>query len=191
MGAVAHAALGGLHLVEDFVSEAEEEALLAGATPSSPAGAAQLQRPALGQRWGAKTDLRLRSVQRGEPLPAALLALCARMRALPSSPLARWGANEANALSYTRAEGRHIAAHCGDRQLSGDVIVNLSLAADATMTYDHDRARAAAGARAAAAPLAAIRRATCASTGDTPSTTRTCPPPARVSITFRRAKLPP
>ena len=192
--AVAHAALGGLHIVEDFVSEAEEVALLAWCDAEQPGWRLRnFNGPALGQKWGAKTDLRLRSVQRGEPLPAALLALCARMRALPSSPLAHWEANEANALSYTRAEGHHIAAHCDDRQLSGEAIVNLSLSAESTMTYDHDRDRARPPVR-----VLLPRRSLQIQTGDVRFNWRHAihnadlpPTGRRVSITFRRAKLSP
>ena len=76
-----------------------------------------------------------------ETVPAVLLAATARMRTLPGAPLGGWEANEANALSYTASEGHHLSAHCDDRQLSGDTLVNLSLGGDATMEYTHDRDR--------------------------------------------------
>ena len=55
------------------------------------------------------------------------------------SPLAGFEANEANALKYIRADGHYLGAHVDDRQLSGEVIVNLSLAGDAVMLYTHDK----------------------------------------------------
>ncbi len=137
------------------------------------------------------TDLRLRTVHLGDEMPPVLRALTARMRALPASPISEWEANEANALSYTKAEGHHISPHCDDRQLSGDTLVNLSLAADATMEYTHDRDRSRRPVR-----VLLPRRSLQIQTGDVrfnwrhainnadlPSTGR------RVSITFRRAKL--
>ena len=88
-------------------------------------------------------------------------------------------------------------AYCGtpgdDRQLSGDVIVNLSLAADATMTYEHDRERARPPVR-----VLLPRRSLQIQTGDVRFNWRHAihnadlpPTGRRVSITFRRAKLPP
>ena len=63
-------------------------------------------------------------------MPEQLLQLARRMRSLapPLPPMANFKPNEANALDYRRAQGHYISAHCDDRQLSGDVLANLSLA---------------------------------------------------------------
>ena len=43
----------------------------------------------------------------------------------------RFRPNGANAIDYNKAAGHEITAHCDDRQLSGDILANLSLAGDA------------------------------------------------------------
>ena len=43
--------------------------------------------------------------------------------------------NEANAISYERAKGHFLKSHVDDRQLSKEVIANLSLAGDCIMTF--------------------------------------------------------
>ena len=47
--------------------------------------------------------------------------------------------NEANAIDYRKSEGHSLEPHCDDRQLSGKILVNLCLCADAVMTYTRDR----------------------------------------------------
>ena len=123
--------LEGLYLVKEFVTEAEEASLLAWLDGEVPGW--QLRHfngPAYGMRWGVLTDLRRRTVVAGSPMPPALLALTARMRLVPSSPLfGSFEANEANALKYVRGEGHYLGAHCDDRQLSGEVLGALLLLA--------------------------------------------------------------
>ena len=122
-------------------------------------------------------------------MPPQLDALAARMQLVAPSALGDFWPNEANALDYDRAAGHHIAAHCDDRQLSGEVLVNLSLCGDAFMTYTHDRK-----------PLPPVRvrlprRSLQIQTGDVRFNWRhaienadLCGP-RRVSITFRRAAV--
>jgi alkylated DNA repair dioxygenase AlkB len=50
-----------------------------------------------------------------------------------------WRPNQANAISYTKAKGHYLGAHCDDRQLSGLILCNLSLGCDAVMTYTNDK----------------------------------------------------
>eukprot|EP01052_Picozoa_sp_SAG31_P004285 SAG31_NODE_176_length_21334_cov_12.211067_14_plen_126_part_00 len=59
------------------------------------------------------------------------------MRAAGGS-LSHFRPNEANAIEYVPGKGHHLAPHCDDRRLSGDVIATLSLACDAYMTYELD-----------------------------------------------------
>ena len=128
-------------------------------------------------------------------MPSVLLALTARMRALGGSvggggPLAAFEANEANALKYVRSEGHYLGPHVDDRQLSGDIIVNLSLAGDTVMTYQHDKERERPAVRV---PLP--RRSLQIQTGDVRFSWRhgiakEDLPDLRVSVTFRRSKEP-
>ncbi|EOD19305.1 hypothetical protein EMIHUDRAFT_450175 [Emiliania huxleyi CCMP1516] len=187
----AHAVLRGLFLVHDFVTEEEEAALLQWMDGQQPGWRLRhFNGPALGMRWGATTDLRRRSVTLGAPMPPPLLALTARMRTLPvPSPLAGFEANEANALRYVRAEGHFLGPHCDDRQLSGDTLVNLSLAGEATMTYAHDRDGSRPPVR-----VRLPRRSLQIQTEDvrfnhTHGIAAEDLPELRVSVTFRRAKL--
>ena len=127
-------------------------------------------------------------------MPPILLALAARMRALDGVPLAAFEPNEANALCYRAADGHYLGAHCDDRQLSGDTLVNLSLAGDAVMSYTHDRAAARRPAVRVHLPRRSLQVQTAdvrfnyahgIANADLPANGR------RVSITFRCAKLTP
>ena len=131
-------ALPGHFLVPDFVSPEEELALVAELdaiappwTPSSFNGAHS------GKRWGVECDLARRVVRPARlEMPASLERLAARMRALGHPALANFRPNEANAISYRRDAGHRLDPHVDDRQLSGDVLVNLSLRGDCVMTYE-------------------------------------------------------
>ena len=47
--------------------------------------------------------------------------------------------NEANANSYERDKGHRLTAHFDDRQLSGEILVNLSLCSSCIMTFEKVR----------------------------------------------------
>jgi alkylated DNA repair protein alkB family protein 4 len=131
-------ALPGHFLVPDFVSPEEELELVAELdaiappwTPSAFNGAHS------GKRWGVECDLTRRVVRPARlEMPASLERLAARMRALGHPALANFRPNEANAISYRREAGHRLDLHVDDRQLSGDVLVNLSLRGDCVMTYE-------------------------------------------------------
>ena len=111
--------------------------------------------PSRGKRWGVITDLRKRTVSPARvPVPAPLAALAQRMVAAAPTLIPTFNPNGCNAIDYVKAAGHEITAHCDDRQLSGDILANLSLAGDAVMTYTSDREKEATGEGAAAAPLA-------------------------------------
>ena len=76
-----------------------------------------------------------------DPLPPPLLAIANRMTSLAPHLLegGSWRPNQANAISYTKARGHYLGAHCDDRQLSGLILCNLSLGCDSVMTYRNDR----------------------------------------------------
>jgi len=68
------------------------------------------------------------------PFPDWLEPIVRRIRSrIPQ--LARYAPNEVNAIWYERERGDCLSAHVDQRDLSGDVIINLSLAGACTMTY--------------------------------------------------------
>ena len=70
-----------------------------------------------------------------------MLAIAERMALLAPELLEHgtWRPNQCNAISYTKAKGHFLGAHCDDRQLSGIILCNLSLGCDSFMTYRNDR----------------------------------------------------
>ena len=144
----------GLFLIEDFVSAEEEAALIAWIDadiwqPAATSVGAPL--PPRTSRWAASTwntpgagnegkswgaanragaSGRLATVS-FDPLPLPLLAVAERMAAIAPELLdgGAWRPNQANAISYTKAKGHYLGAHCDDRQLSGLILCNLSLGA--------------------------------------------------------------
>ena len=50
------------------------------------------------------------------------------MHGVADGVLRRFAPNEANAIEYERAAGMELLPHCDDRQMSSDILVNLSLA---------------------------------------------------------------
>jgi len=136
-----HPELPGQLQVPDFVSEEEEAALLAMCEREPPAWhSSHVNGTYRGKGWGVVTDLRTRMVSGPKwPLPLPLVALGRRIQAVLGRVAAGWQVNEANALEYTR--GAHaLRPHVDDRQLSGPLIITLSLAGRAVMTFAKDRA---------------------------------------------------
>ena len=138
--------LRGLAVVEDFITEGEEAALLQ-CLDSEADGAPWRERDfngkAYGKAWGVRTNLATRKMSPpAVPMPAPLLPIIERMRT--QVPLLRgFTPNEANAIDYRRRRGHSLTAHCDDRQLSGAILVNLCLAGSAVMTYSRDTSAAA------------------------------------------------
>jgi len=131
------AELPGLYLIEEFLSEAEEEALVAYLDGDEGHGhifeKGVFNGPSRGKKWGVRTDLRSREfLPPLHAMPEALRFVAERMRAVAATPLARssggggGGArslmlqpsrcppllgffpNEANALSYHKAENHRL-----------------------------------------------------------------------------------
>ena len=67
--------------------------------------------------------------------PDVIRTLAPVMKKLQGKP--RFVPNEANANKYIKADGHMLQPHYDDRQLSGPVLANLSLAGAAVMTYDN------------------------------------------------------
>jgi hypothetical protein len=74
-------------------------------------------------------------------MPPAILTVVEKIRRCDLAALRDFAPNEANAIDYDRAAGMHLLPHVDDRQMSSDVLVNLSLAGDCTMTYSQEGRR--------------------------------------------------
>jgi alkylated DNA repair dioxygenase AlkB len=138
---IPHPQLKGQYTIEDFITEAEEECLLQFLDSEQPLWKkSNFNGPHSGKAWGVKTDLKKRTVREGDlAMPAPLLDLVPRMKALAHPLLADWRPNEANAIDYRRQLGHFLGAHVDDRNLSGKVLCNLSLAAPCYMTYTQEK----------------------------------------------------
>ena len=145
--------LPGLILVPDFISEEEEEGILAfldSPHTQPPWKLSSFNGRHLGRRWGVGTKLGCAgggSSLAGDtecfsppthPMPELLRPVIVRMRERVRA-LNEFRPNEANAIEYRAELGHFLAAHCDDRRLSGAILVNLSLAGDAVMTYQLDQ----------------------------------------------------
>mmetsp|Transcript_2872 Transcript_2872/g.9390 ORF Transcript_2872/g.9390 Transcript_2872/m.9390 type:complete len:321 (-) Transcript_2872:86-1048(-) len=146
--AQAHPTLVGQYLIPNFVSPAEEAAILSwlgrpGERECAPAWRLrEFNGRAYGKAWGVRTDLRARTqMVPAHPMPSQLRAVASRMgeavRAVTGT--AGWRPTEANAILYRRQEGHSLTAHVDDRALSGDVLCNLCLAGSAVMTYTREQ----------------------------------------------------
>ena len=154
--------LPGHFVVENFVTTAEETALVAFLNDRRRSGVwkpSTFNGKHLGKKWGVEVDLKRRTVASPgrRPMPPELLAIAARLRDLAAEDLAAGGEsrrampraasravatfapNEANAIDYRRALGMELEPHCDDRQMSSGVLVNLSLLGDCVMTYAPDK----------------------------------------------------
>lgn len=133
--------LRGHFLIENFITEEEEERIVRflddDVVPwkdSSFNGAHQ------GKRYGVEVNLLKRTVDPAKnPLPKILRDLVIARFASAHETLRNFTPNECNAINYRKDLGSELTAHCDDRQLSSDLLVNLSLMGDCTMTYIHDK----------------------------------------------------
>eukprot|EP00249_Psilotum_nudum_P005933 c19334_g1_i1 orf=204-1418(+) len=92
-----------------------------------------------GKAYGAVTDLKRRKVQPAVfEMPSFLDPIIERMNA--SIPcLKEFCPNEMNSIEYCKEEGHWLKPHVDDRQLSGNILVNLSLCGACKMTYERER----------------------------------------------------
>ena len=87
-------------------------------------------------------DLKRRTVSpASRPLPHLVQAVADKMSATQHQALRQFEPNEANAICYDKAAGCELLPHVDDRQMSTDLIVNLSLLCDCVMTYVEDAGR--------------------------------------------------
>lgn len=148
----------GLFLYEDFITQEEEIEILAQLEDGTNQHQhnwkpSQFNGRHYGKRWGVHCNLRDRRVHAAEhELPhfvthivlPKLQQLLLRPSTTSSGTIAaaaaanalkNWKPNEANAIDYRRIDGHFLVAHVDDRQLSKEVIANLSLAGDCFMTF--------------------------------------------------------
>ena len=124
------------------------------------------------------------------------------MSATQHQALRQFEPNEANAISYDKAAGCELLPHVDDRQMSTDLIVNLSLLCDCVMTYLGERvvttthASQRCAARAKKVDVFLPRRSLQVQSGPTRYNfahsirNENLQGPRRVSITFRRSRTP-
>ncbi|MCO5561098.1 hypothetical protein L7F22_014719 [Adiantum nelumboides] len=92
-----------------------------------------------GKAYGLNTDLGKRCAR---PvifeMPKVLMPIMERMRTTIPVLKDFWP-NGTNAIDYCKNKGHWLKAHVDDRQLSGTVVVNVSLCGDCKMTYERER----------------------------------------------------
>ncbi len=135
--------LPGLFLFEEFITEEEEQEIMAQLDGESdmhrhellPWKACNFNGTHDGKRWGVHCNLRDRKVSAPEnPLPHFVQhVLVEKLKKLPQ--MMGCVPNEANAIDYRRQKGHWLDAHVDDRQLSKEPIANLSIAGDCVMTF--------------------------------------------------------
>jgi alkylated DNA repair dioxygenase AlkB len=131
----------GLHLYHDFISEDEENQILAELDgtlyPETflPWQFNRFNGPNRGKRWGVHCNLRDRRVghAENEMPPFFNNILLPKLRCVV--PMKGCTPNEANAIDYNRTRGDCLQDHVDDRQLSKEPIANLSIAGDCYMTF--------------------------------------------------------
>ena len=194
--------LPGHHLLLDFITEDEDNALVAFLDdgergihdwkPSTFNGAHR------GKAWGVRVDLKRRTVSPPtREMPPRLLAVAEKMRGAHAL-LARFSPNEANAISYDKRLGDRLLSHVDDRQLSSDVLVNLSLCGECVMTYERTTTRSSGGGTRGSdrVDVRLPRRSLQIQSGDAryafahSIANENLLDPRRVSITFRESRTP-
>ena len=205
--AMAPTRLPGHHLIPDFITPDEESRLIEyldrDESDTNPWRPSNFNGKHRGKKWGVEVDLKRRTVTpERRPLPALVRAVADRMPAAHPA-LRGFVPNEANAIDYDRRGGAELLPHVDDRQMSTDLIVNLSLAGDCVMTYVEDAARdgrrggwegVPAGARRVDVFLPRrslqVQSGPCRFNFAHSIRNENLRAPRRVSITFRRSQTP-
>ncbi|CAM6129207.1 unnamed protein product [Calypogeia fissa] len=129
----------GLQVVEDFITLEEEKHLLhcLDTDISNPWKLNTVNGIHQGKAYGNHIfgDYNRKVVsQANSPMPDFVLPYVKRMRdTVPA--LKEFFPNEMNSIDYRKGNGHYLKAHMDDRQLSGKILVNLSLAGGCFMTY--------------------------------------------------------
>ncbi|XP_024539912.1 alkylated DNA repair protein ALKBH8 homolog [Selaginella moellendorffii] len=132
--------MNGYQLVENFISCEEEEKLIF----AMDSDARNLWKPYSftglnnGKSYGLVMALGKRKILAPKfEMPHVLEPIMERMRSIPL--LAEFFPNEMNSLEYIRESGHFLRPHVDDRQLSGTLIVNLSMCGECYMTFKRER----------------------------------------------------
>ncbi|XP_024525489.1 alkylated DNA repair protein alkB homolog 8 isoform X2 [Selaginella moellendorffii] len=125
--------MNGYQLVENFIScEESLEALQFHWLKQW-----QVLRPCDGSRQKINAFVHRKILAPKFEMPHVLEPIMERMRSIPL--LAEFFPNEMNSLEYIRESGHFLRPHVDDRQLSGTLIVNLSMCGECYMTFKRER----------------------------------------------------
>ena len=133
------AAPPGLRVLRDFVSEQEEEELVRRLDQGTWRqykfnGSSHSQLFGVRPNWAARSA-RLPKSEDGElEMPDWLDYVMERFQKTHPA-LAAWWPNGCNANEYMPGRGDFLKAHFDDRQLAGEIIVNVCLLSDCVMTF--------------------------------------------------------
>jgi len=133
--------LPGCHLFENFLTVEEEKRLVRKLDSCDPKWhISSWNGKCESKTWGLEVDVVKRIVGKvRRPIPKAFKFVIERMTSGEYLPLAGFVPNECNSNSYKREEGHWLRAHVDDRQLSGELLANISLLSDSYMTYRHEK----------------------------------------------------
>jgi len=136
--------LSGHFLLENFITEDEERDIVNFIDDDAvnPWKDSSFNGAHEGKRYGVEVNLAKRVVERARfAMPAILRRLVIERFAGAHETLRNFEPNECNAINYIKSRGSVLLPHCDDRQLSSDILVNLSLNADCVMTYVDEKTK--------------------------------------------------
>ena len=134
--------MSGHFLIENFIDEEEERRIVEflDGDVTRPWKDSSFNGAHEGKKYGVEANLLKRTVGPAvAPIPKILRELVIAKFATAHETLKRFTPNECNAISYRKDLGSTLTPHCDDRQLSSDILVNLSLLGNCTMTYIHEK----------------------------------------------------
>ena len=140
--AAAKVKMSGHFLIENFIDEEEERRIVEflDEDVTRPWKDSSFNGAHEGKKYGVEVSLLKRTVGPAvAPIPKILRDLVIAKFATSHETLRRFAPNECNAISYRKDLGSTLTPHCDDRQLSSDILVNLSLLGNCTMTYIHEK----------------------------------------------------
>ena len=133
--------LPGCHVFKDFISKEEEIRLVGEIDACNPKWhMSNWNGKCDSKTWGLEVDVVKRVVGKvRRPIPEAFRFMIKKMTSGEYLPLAGFVPNECNSNSYKKEQGHWLRAHVDDRQLSGELLANISLLSDSYMTYRHEK----------------------------------------------------
>ena len=135
--------LPGHYILENFITEDEERRIVDWLDDDIAAGPwrdSSFNGAHQGKKYGVEPNLLKRCVEPARvPMPKILRDVVVAKFAAAHETLKHFTPNECNAINYRKDLGSVLTPHCDDRQLSSDILVNLSLCSDCTMTYSHEK----------------------------------------------------